>query len=834
MCLTVQICVAVHVGFVEGRNEALFALETTNMSFYKTTDEVLKLRTLRELPKIRYSTDLAVTAYPNSRRGRKGVFSHVEALKMVETIAGRMRECGVRPGTICAYALPTSFEAIIFFYALMWIGAIAAPIDPELSKDEFEDTIRNTGAAILVYPHEGDDDNLEEIAVAVTAKLDLLGWGIHRTINEGVKLETYGKLMGTGAAWAGGAGDFKIDPDEICLHITSAVAVVPLSHGTVCNAVKAFTTTYGTAISGSTMMAAPLHSIHGIIIMASALYFGGHVVLPGRGGFIPEKFWEMSKTHNVTWLSASEDQVISLYEDSNNNSNVSLPKLQFIRIAGRCPIAAEVVQAIESSLGTKCYESYGPVESSGFATTNRDEAVRLGSLGAPVAGVSVATFSEATRTKCGQGEVGEIAVSGLNVAQSYYNSPTATESAIFETEETGEDGESKIVTWFATGDRGRIDEDGNLTVVGNSRELRAAELALMEERRKVEAAEAEKRAVVEAEERRIALVQAEKQKEEDERVRRFEDAARKEREAVERAEKEKADAALLAADRATASRMAELDERERKLKEMETLSRMGFANPEDLDEETANAILRRLEQIEANHKRLQADLEERNAVELEEMRRRVQEAEEEAAAAIARDNTLDPVMIDVRMEELEAAVMAAAASAESSANNTREAVKAAREVAQSTQNSNRSQPVDIKASTGDQGALTKTVRVALDEVEKAMEKHPAVRAARAFGRKDKKFGAEVFCAIVPKKGARVSEPWLKLFAQSQLAAAMVPKKFFYLSKMPENMTRKELSESPLLQDLSQFSGFTATKPSVKGPNWKSKQGAYSARNELGF
>ncbi len=803
------------------------------MSFYKTTDEVLKLRTLRELPKIRYSTNLAVTAYPSSRRGRKAVFSHVEALKMVEVIAGRMRECGVRPGTVCAYALPTSFEAIIFFYALMWIGAIAAPIDPDLSKDEFEEAIRKTGAVILVYPHEGDDDELEERCVAATTSLDLIGWGIHRTINEGVKLETYGKLMGTGAAWAGGAGDFKIDPDEICLHLSSAVAVVPLSHGILCNAVKAFTSTYGNAISDSTMMAAPMHTIHGIITIASVLYFGGHIVLPGHGGFTPEKFWEMSKKHGVTWLSASDDQVVTLYEDANN-SNASVPKLEFIRIVGEVPIAAEVVQAMEATLGTKCYESYGPVESSGFATTNCDESTKLGSLGTSVPGVSVATFNESTREKCDLGEVGEVAVSGLNVAQSYYNSPSATEAAIFETESAGEDGEPIIVTWFATGDRGKIDESGYLTVVGNSRELRATELALMEERRKVEAAEAEKRAEAEAEERRIALIHAEKQREEEERTRRLEETAKQEQEAEERAKKEKAQAALLAADQATASRMAELDERERKLKEMETLSRMGFANPEDLDEETANAILRRLEQIEANHKRLQADLEERNAVELEEMRRRVLEAEEEAAAAIARDNTLDPVMIDVRMEELEAAVMAAAASAESSANNTREAVKAAREVAQSTQNSNRSQPVDIKASTGDQGALTKTVRVALDEVEKAMEKHPAVRAARAFGRKDKKFGAEVFCAIVPKKGARVSEPWLKLFAQSQLAAAMVPKKFFYLSKMPENMTRKELSESPLLQDLSQFSGFTATKPSVKGPNWKSKQGAYSARNELGF
>jgi len=790
-------------------------LRTAKMSKYTTADEALKLQALKDLPKIRYSTNLAITVNPTSRRSRKAIYSHVEVLKMVENIAGRMRECGVRPGTVCAYALPTSFEAVIYFYSLMWIGAIAAPIDPELGPEEFEQVIASTGANILVFPHDSDDDDLEDKSKAAVKSLGIIGWGIYRTINEGVKLETYGNLMGSGAAWAGGAGDFKIDPEEVCVHLNSAVAVVPLSHNVVCNAVKSFTSTYGDAITGTTVMAAPMHSIHGIVIIASALYFGGHVILPGQGGFTPEAFFGFatSPKYDVTWLSASEDQALQLYEAADK-PNSKAPKLEFIRIAGQAAIAAEVVQDMERALDTKVYESYGPVEAAGFATTNRDDATKLGSLGSEVRGVTVAIFDSKNRTLCDDDTEGEIAVSGPGVVQSFYNSPEATENAVFETVERGPDGEEYACQWFATGDRGTVDSDGFITVLGNSRELRAGELKLMEERRLVEEAEAE--------ERRIAMVHAEQARE-------AEEAARMTREIEEREAAEEV-------ERAAAARAIDLQERERRMGEMDKLSKMGFSNPEDLDEETAKAILRRLEQIEANHSRLQADLEERNAVELEELRRRVQDAEEEAAAAIAKDNSLDPVMIDVRMEELEAAVMAAAASAESSANNTREAVKAAREVAQSTQNANRSQPVDIKASTGDQGALTKTVRVALDDVEKAMEKHPAVRGARAFGRKDKKFGAEVFCAIVPKKGARVSEPWLKLFAQSQLAAPMVPKKFYYIHEMPTNMTRKQLSESDLLLPLEHFAGYSETK-SVKGANWKKGKkpsSNYNSRNDLGF
>ncbi len=441
---------------------------------HSTGDDLLKLVILRELPKTRYATDLAVTVYPNSRRGRKAVFSHIEVYKMVESVATRMRESGVRPGTVCAYALPTSFESIVYFYALMWIGAIAAPIDPNLPKDEFEAAVKKTEASVLVSPYEGDDDELEDKTESVAKSLNLCGWHIHRTINTGVVLETHGQLIGTGAAWAGGASDFKIDPDEIAVHISSAVAVVPLSHSMLCSAAKAFVGTYGKAISGSTVMAAPLHDIHGILLLISVFYYGGHVVLPGYGGFTPEKFWEMSKKHKATWLSASEDQVLELYEDVQKSSlsKSNMPKLDFIRIAGQTGIATEIIQSMEDTFDTKIFLSYGTAESSGLATSNSKGNVQYGSFGSPVRGCSVAVFDPDTRKICPAGTVGEIAVSGPSVAQTYLNSTTTTESAVFETEKTnedGEDGETITVAWFATGDRGALDADGYLTVHGNSR-----------------------------------------------------------------------------------------------------------------------------------------------------------------------------------------------------------------------------------------------------------------------------------------------------------------------------------------------------------------------------
>lgn len=848
-------------------------------------DELLKLTTLTELPKSRYATKLAVTAYPNTRRGRKAVFSHIEVYKMVENVAGRMREAGVRPGTVCAFALPTSCESIIYFFALWWIAAIAAPIDPHLPDDQFENAVKQSGAKVLVSPDADDDDPLFIKCASVCEKHSLKDWHIHRTINEGVILETHGQYLGTGAAWAGGAGDFKLDPDEIAVHVQSQVAIVPLSHKALCAAAKSFVTTYDLAVNMSTMLAPPLHDIHGILILIATFYSGGHIVLPGFGGFDASKFWDFAKKHNITWVSASADQILDLYEENEKSSPSSGKQLlTFVRSSGTTCIAAELLEKVEKSLKTKVYESYGTAEVCGFATTNRKDAVYPGTIGKAVDGVQIATFDIETREMCPPGVTGEIAASGTHVCSGYLNSESATENAVFKV--PASDPDADPVEWFAIGDRGTLDENGVLTVLGDSRSLRKEEIALKEEKK---AKELETLAIMKVEQEKRAAEEAAAKEAEEAAAK---EAAAKEAAAKEAAAKEaaaKEAAAKEAAEKEAAEKEAEekrveeerrleeeriaeekkkveaeeeaerqriVDEKEevenRELfakgaeeeqmkraaeeevarakkvaEEMEqaersaALVRAGIENPDELDEETANAILARLEAIEENHRRLQHDVEMRNAAEIEEMKRRVADAEAEAERAAVGGVNENGKMMDLRMEELEAAVMAAAASAESSANNTREAVKAAREVADATYGTNHSQPVEVKASTGDQGALTKTVRVALDDVEAAMRNHPAVEVAKAFGRKDKRFGAEVFCAIVPKRGARVSEPWLKLHAQSVLPAPMVPKKFYYMSQMPADISRRELAESPLLQDLSQFPGYSEVKH-VKGPQWKPK------------
>jgi long-chain acyl-CoA synthetase len=104
-------------------------------------------------------------------------------------------------------------------------------------------------------------------------------------------------------------------------------------------------------------------------------------------------------------------------------------------------------------LGFNLNEGYGLTEASPVLTVSRpDERVVTGSVGKPLPGVEIKIHNPDRRG------VGEVLAKGPNVMAGYYGNQEATE-------ETLKDG------WLYTGDLGRVDEDGNLYIVGRLKEV---------------------------------------------------------------------------------------------------------------------------------------------------------------------------------------------------------------------------------------------------------------------------------------------------------------------------------------------------------------------------
>ncbi len=114
---------------------------------------------------------------------------------------------------------------------------------------------------------------------------------------------------------------------------------------------------------------------------------------------------------------------------------------------------SEKVQRDFHGLGFTILEGYGLTEASPVLTVTRPQnGILAGSVGKPLPGVEIKI---AEPDAAG---VGEVIARGPNVMLGYFENETATRQAI-------------INRWLYTGDLGRLDDDGNLYLVGRSKDI---------------------------------------------------------------------------------------------------------------------------------------------------------------------------------------------------------------------------------------------------------------------------------------------------------------------------------------------------------------------------
>lgn len=834
----------------------------------KEQAELIHLTSLRELPKTRYATQLAITQIP-AGRGRKAVFSHIEIYKMVEEIANELRETGVRPGTVCAMVTQNSIEAVVYFLALQWIGAIAAPVDADLDEENMKTVLKAVKAVTLVSPLVDDDDAEEDaIHIKVTKvgkELDLIHWNIYRSMNKGVQLEQHGRRAGKDAAWRGGAADFKLDPTETSVHLWSAgsfnegpskggsARAIPLSQTNLSEACKIFAKTYAlTPENNVTVMTSPMCSIQSIVSLCATLYSGGHVVIPGPGEKLSgEKFLALAQDNKVSWVSGNPQFVEDLNaEAAVNKSAVEKVDLRFVRCHDGFASEADL-ESFEDNMHSPLLESYGTAETAGVGASNTITERKAGTAGKVLRGLKLAVFDPETKGKLGAGKSGDIGVCGEVGMSGYLDSDQADESWGVKVEE--EDGATSH--FVLTGDRGTLDTNGFLVIDGDSRKIRIAEeetrsirmLANADRqaeeekaRAKEEAERAEKeaeRAAKEAKERE----EEEKKREEAAKKREEEAAEEEERMLRQKREEEEAKEDSSSSDDGNAGKMAALGVGALGAGVMgERAMSRGMSRQDD---ESMAQILERLMSIETNQKKMEEGLKAKHAKEMAEMQRLLEETQKGNASEAER--ALAAPVMNFNMDEVNAAVNAASMAAQDSSRHTAEAADAAKRAAAIAEEASK-KPAQIvaaplvdlnapKIEVIDPNNVQKSITVSLDDVEEAMVAHPAVGVCRAFGRPDPRFGAEVYCCILPKKGARISEPWLKLHAQSVLPAACVPKKFFYREDLAVTTERAELSKDVNLKRISHLSGYSSTKM-VKSPTWTpdaSKKAADTSNKKAG-
>lgn len=133
--------------------------------------------------------------------------------------------------------------------------------------------------------------------------------------------------------------------------------------------------------------------------------------------------------------------------------------------SGGAPLPPEVCRQFEEKTGAVIFEGYGLSETAPVASANPTNTVqrKIGSIGFPMPGTDIQILDlETALTPLPRGEDGEIAISGPQVMQGYWNRPKDNEAAFREI-----DGRR----YFLTGDIGHVDEDGYILITDRKKDM---------------------------------------------------------------------------------------------------------------------------------------------------------------------------------------------------------------------------------------------------------------------------------------------------------------------------------------------------------------------------
>lgn len=375
----------------------------------------------------------------------EAVITYRELAGQVDALAGRLLGGRIQSGERVALVLQNGVEFLVAFLAIVRARLVAAPLNPALKAEELEFLLNDARAGAVVAA--ADD--------AVVARA---------ASNAGVPVLTIRRDAG-GEVDIGGLPAARSDPappspEDIALFLhtsgtTNRPKAVPLSHANVTFSAHNTADHYRLGPADRTLLVMPLFHVHGLIGAAlSTLASGGAVIVTRR--FSASAFWPAAIRLRATWYSAvpTIHQVLLLRAEREAPAKSGM---RFIR-SSSAALAPATLEHLERRFGAPVLEAYGMTEAAHQVTANPlpPHPHKPGTAG--MGGrVEVAVMDEAGRM-VGAGAEGEVVVRGPNVMRGYYENPQANAEAF-------------VGGWFRTGDRGVLDADSYLKLVGRIKEL---------------------------------------------------------------------------------------------------------------------------------------------------------------------------------------------------------------------------------------------------------------------------------------------------------------------------------------------------------------------------
>jgi long-chain acyl-CoA synthetase len=429
----------------------------------------------------RFSTRVAMRI---ERDGEKEQYTYADIQELATRAAAFFASQGVKPADRVLLASHNAPEWGISYFGVLKAGATCVPVDPESSTDELVNFARASGATGIVIGEKADENHPDLPKQLAEAGLEARIWRyseIFELTDQTTQDERVALLPQ------------RVSPNTVAsLIFTSGTTGQPkgvmLSHKNLTNMVSMLASVFEMDTGDGILSVLPLyHTFEFSTGFLTPLSRGTQITyLPElngeelaraiRNGHVTgmvgvPALWEllhrriMSRLReNGEWVGSAAEGLMRLNSWLRDKTPLNLGQVVFrpihsglggrIRylISGGSALNEKVKRDMHG-LGFTILEGYGLTEASPVLTVTRPQnALNATSVGKALPGVEVRILEPDASG------IGEVIARGPNVMLGYYRNEQATQAAI-----SGR--------WLYTGDLGRLDDEGNLYLVGRSKEI---------------------------------------------------------------------------------------------------------------------------------------------------------------------------------------------------------------------------------------------------------------------------------------------------------------------------------------------------------------------------
>ena len=341
-----------------------------------------------------------------------------------------------------------SVEALMLYLAVLRAGHVYLPLNTAYQAAEIQYFIGNAEPAVVVCAgkHFG-----------WVSKIAFLAGTAHVfTLNE----DRSGTLLDRAAYQSDTHTPAVREADDLAAILytsgtTGRSKGAMLTHGNLLSNAQVLHKAWGWRPDDVLVHALPIFHVHGLFVAShGALLAGAKMVWFGR--FDPRAVAARLPQASV-FMGVPTLYVRLLGETALTKAACAHMRLF---VSGSAPLLIETFKLWQERTGHTILERYGMSETVMLTSNPYQPATarRGGTVGPPLPGVGVRVQSDKA-LPLAAGEIGNIEVKGPNVFKGYWRMPEKTAD------------EFTTDSWFKTGDVGKVDTDGFVTIVGRSKDL---------------------------------------------------------------------------------------------------------------------------------------------------------------------------------------------------------------------------------------------------------------------------------------------------------------------------------------------------------------------------